>query len=62
MQKLRKVVKQKKVINYLSSDIYTCQVIVKPDCSKPTIQKSVSIKTASLGVSSKQQVQEEQNI
>ena len=42
----RKVKREKKVVDCYSSDMNTCQSLVKPDCSKPTVQKSKNIKTA----------------
>ncbi|MCW4344649.1 MAG: hypothetical protein N0E48_15030, partial [Candidatus Thiodiazotropha endolucinida] len=40
------VAKQTKTFDCLSSDMNTCQAVVKPDCSKPKVQKSTGIQKA----------------
>jgi hypothetical protein len=39
----KQVAKETKQIDHLSSDMNTCQAIVKPDCSKPKVQKASGI-------------------
>ena len=47
-KRIAHVKKQTKVVECLSSDMNTCQALVKPDCSKPGLQKSPGIKKALL--------------
>jgi hypothetical protein len=42
----KQVAKETKQIDHLSSDMNTCQVIVKPDCSKPKVQRASGIQKA----------------
>ena len=42
----KQVAKETKQIDHLSSDMNTCQAIVKPDCSKPKVQKASGIQKA----------------
>lgn len=45
-----KVTRQKKVVECLSSEMNTCQAVVKPDCTKTNVQKSTGIKNALLNL------------
>jgi hypothetical protein len=42
----KQVAKETKQIDHLSSDMNTCQAIVKPDCSKPKVQRASGIQKA----------------
>ena len=44
----QEVDKMKKVYDCLSSDMNTCQAVIKPDCTKGPVAKSVGIKSAIL--------------
>ncbi|CAG2186631.1 unnamed protein product [Mytilus edulis] len=46
----KEVAKQSKQINHISSQMNLCQSIVKPDCSKPKVQKSQGIQKALLSI------------
>ena len=42
----RKVAREKKIVDCLSSQMNACQAVLKPDCTKGTVQKSTGIKKA----------------
>ena len=46
IKRKKAVLKKQSVADCLASEMNTCQALVRPDCSKPVVQKSLTIKTA----------------